>query len=65
MTIPRRRFLALSSAAALLPTLTACAGGGRTSGNIQYWWAFNNQLQRDFFQRMVVDAYPEARSGWT
>jgi len=58
MTIPRRRFLALSSAAALLPTLTACAGGGRTSGNIQYWWAFNNQLQRDFFQRMVVDAYP-------
>jgi raffinose/stachyose/melibiose transport system substrate-binding protein len=58
MTLPRRRFLALSAAAALLPTLAACAGGGRSAGNIQYWYAFNNQQQRDWFQRNRVDAYP-------
>ena len=60
MTMSRRKFLALSAAAAALPGVAGLSGCGAPdhSAGIGYWSAFANQEQRDYFQRTRVDAFP-------
>ena len=60
MTMSRRKFLALSAAAAALPGVAGLAGCGTPdhSAGIGSWSAFANQGQRDYFQRTRVDAFP-------
>jgi raffinose/stachyose/melibiose transport system substrate-binding protein len=57
MTISRRNFLVLSGATALTPVLASCGGGSGSGGGLQYWSAFQNQQQQDYFKKERVDAF--------
>jgi raffinose/stachyose/melibiose transport system substrate-binding protein len=58
MTLSRRTFLALSGAAALTPALAACGGDDRRRfEGIEYWQAFPDDAQREYFQAERVDAF--------
>ena len=60
MTLSRRKLLALSGATALVPALAACGGGPATSDGIEYWAAFPDELQRDYFRQKRADAFQGA-----
>ncbi|GAA1253706.1 extracellular solute-binding protein [Pseudonocardia aurantiaca] len=55
MIISRRNFLILSGAAALTPVLASCGSG--SGGGLQYWGAFQDQQQQDYFKKERVDAF--------
>ena len=58
MSLPstsRRTFLGLAAAGLAAPALAGC-GGGRSPG-LQYWAAFQNREQQEYFQRARVDAF--------
>ncbi|MHA6630256.1 ABC transporter substrate-binding protein [Pseudonocardia sichuanensis] len=58
MTFSRRTFLALTGAAALTPAVAACGGDTRQAfEGIDYWLAFPDDDQRDYFQAERVDAF--------
>jgi len=55
MPLSRRNVLALTGAAALAPLLASC--GSDTGRDLQYWAAFSDRQQRDYFRRERVDAF--------